>query len=74
MTSIRRIAVAATLASAALAAATPAAAHADTATGADFGRHVRACAQTMGFTGGHNPGMHRGYADWAGMTCSPDAN
>jgi hypothetical protein len=34
--------------------------------GADdqFGQHVRHCAQTMGFDGEHNPGMHQGYADW----------
>ena len=30
----------------------------------DFGKHVVACAQGVGFDGSHNPGMHRGYADW----------
>lgn len=30
----------------------------------DFGQHVRVCAQTMGFDGTHNPGMHRGHAGW----------
>jgi hypothetical protein len=68
MTPIRCIAIA-TLTSAALVLATPAAAQADTATGADFGQHVRTCAQTMGFTGSHNPGMHHGYAGWNGMPC-----
>lgn len=37
----------------------------------DFGQHVRHCAQTMGFTGEHNPGMHQGNAGWDGMTCQP---
>ena len=69
MPPIRRIAMAATLASAALVLATPATSHADTATGADFGQHVRICAQAMGFAGGHNPGMHHGYAGWNGMPC-----
>ena len=36
---------------------------------ASFGQHVRACAQTMGFSGTHNPGMHQGAAGWNGMTC-----
>ena len=36
---------------------------------ADYGQHVRHCAQTMGFSGGHNPGMHHGNAGWDGMTC-----
>jgi hypothetical protein len=25
-----------------------------------FGQHVKDCAQSMGFSGAHNPGMHRG--------------
>jgi hypothetical protein len=29
-----------------------------------FGDHVRSCAQTMGFDGEHNPGMHRGASGW----------
>lgn len=74
MTLIRHIAVAATLATATFVIATPAAAHADAATGAGFGQHVRTCAQTMGFTGDHNPGMHHGYAGWAGMTCTNHAS
>ena len=34
-----------------------------------FGMHVRVCAQTMGFDGTHNPGMHRGAAGWDGEPC-----
>ena len=33
-------------------------------TNADFGQHVRTCAQTMGFDGMHNPGMHQGKSGW----------
>lgn len=29
----------------------------------DFGQHVRTCAQTMGFGGQMNPGMHQGHHD-----------
>ena len=37
---------------------------------ADFGQHVKACAQTMGFDGTHNPGMHQGKSGWdPGHTC-----
>lgn len=36
----------------------------DPGTGQDFGQHVRTCAQTMGFSGTHNPGMHHGFAGW----------
>ncbi len=34
--------------------------------GADdqFGQHVQECAQTMGFDGEHNPGMHHGADGW----------
>jgi hypothetical protein len=32
--------------------------------GPAFGEHVVHCAQTMGFDGEHNPGMHRGFAGW----------
>jgi hypothetical protein len=35
----------------------------------NFGSHVRVCAQTMGFSGTHNPGMHRGAAGWVGEPC-----
>ena len=34
-----------------------------------FGSHVRVCAQEMGFSGTHNPGMHRGAAGWDGQPC-----
>ncbi|MBC7678755.1 MAG: hypothetical protein H7233_07175 [Pseudorhodobacter sp.] len=34
-----------------------------------FGVHVFACAQSMGFGGSHNPGMHHGAAGWDGMPC-----
>ena len=36
----------------------------------DFGQHVSTCAQTMGFDGQMNPGMHQGHhgADHT-MTC-----
>jgi hypothetical protein len=29
-----------------------------------FGRHVRTCAQDMGFDGTRNPGTHRGASPW----------
>ena len=29
-----------------------------------FGEHVRTCAQTHGFNGVDNPGMHQGYSGW----------
>lgn len=48
--------------------ALPSAAQADPATG-NFGQHVSTCAQTMGFSGHHNPGMHRGASGWDGMPC-----
>ena len=48
----------------------PVAASAQT-TGAGFGQHVRHCAQTMGFSGTHNPGMHHGFAGWDGAPCQP---
>ena len=32
--------------------------------GRTFGHHVAACAQTMGLSGDHNPGMHRGITGW----------
>ena len=46
----------------------PATAEAATGSGS-FGQHVRTCAQTMGFSGLHNPGMHHGAAGWDGMAC-----
>ena len=43
----------------------PGVASADPGTsGGDFGHHVVMCAQTMGFNGQHNPGMHHGFAGW----------
>ena len=46
----------------------PTPASADTgATGRDFGHHVVTCAQTMGFNGDHDPGMHQGFAGWDPM-------
>jgi len=47
--------------------AAPTGAYAQDATGRDYGHHVAHCAQTMGFDGTHNPGMHRGYAGWSPM-------
>jgi len=43
---------------------TPSMALAATGTGYEFGQHVENCAQTMGFSGIHNPGMHQGFAGW----------
>ncbi|HEY3001251.1 MAG TPA: hypothetical protein VGJ44_02785 [Kribbellaceae bacterium] len=37
--------------------------------GDDFGQHVRVCAQQVGFSAEHNPGMHHGAAGWDGATC-----
>lgn len=39
------------------------------ATGSEFGQHVSGCAQTMGFSGTHNPGMHQGFHNWDGLPC-----
>ena len=39
------------------------------ASAGSFGQHVRDCAQTMGFSGTHNPGMHHGAAGWDGDPC-----
>jgi hypothetical protein len=67
---IRRLLPAAVLASAAVMLAPTTAGAATTAAApANFGQHVRTCAQTMGFSGEHNPGMHRGAAGWDGMPC-----
>ena len=71
MRPIRSIALAAaSVAAAALVLATPAAAQASTSTGAEFGQHARTCAQAMGFSGSHNPGMHEGNAGWSSMPCT----
>ena len=73
MRSMSRIVAAAALAGAALVVATPATAYAGSTAG-DFGQHVRLCAQTMGFTGSHNPGMHQGRAGWDDMPCMCSAS
>jgi hypothetical protein len=44
-------------------------AHAATSNGEQFGQHVRECAQTVGFSRIHNPGLHRGFSGWDGMSC-----
>lgn len=50
--------------------ATPAVAQAQPPqAGPDYGQHVSHCAHTMGFSGDHNPGMHRGLSGWDGMPC-----
>jgi len=50
--------------------ATPTIAQAQpTQAGPNYGQHVSHCAQTMGFSGEHNPGMHRGLSGWDGMPC-----
>ena len=51
----------------------PSAAAATGPSGQSFGQHVANCAQTMGFNGQHNPGIHHGYAGWDGMRCAPAA-
>jgi hypothetical protein len=43
---------------------------ADAPSAEGFGQHVSECAQQMGFSGDHNPGMHRGAAGWNGMSCA----
>jgi len=48
--------------------AVPAAANADPAT-PKFGEHVSICAQTLGFSADHNPGMHQGASGWDGLPC-----
>lgn len=55
---------------AAMVLAAPTAAQAQPAqAGPGFGQHVSQCAQTMGFNGEHNPGMHHGLSGWDGMPC-----
>ncbi len=34
-----------------------------------FGAHVRDCAQSVGLSGDHNPGMHDGASGWDGTPC-----
>ena len=52
--------------------ASPAAAQSQAEARPGFGHHVSQCAQTMGFDGDLNPGMHRMHHDlggWEGMSC-----
>lgn len=64
-----KITVIAVLTTSGLAIAAPAGA---AATASGYGHHVRHCAQTMGFSGGHNPGLHRGRSGWDPThTCDP---
>ena len=44
--------------------AMPVVAAAEPEAGQEFGDHISACAQAVGFDGTHNPGMHEGFADW----------
>lgn len=60
-TTLRKVLVAAVAAVGLSVALSPAA---SASGGAEFGQHVRSCAQDMGFDGTHNPGMHSGYAGW----------
>lgn len=64
---IRRIPLVASLAAALLGIAGPADA---AASPAPFGEHVVHCAQTVGFSGTHNPGVHhQGFSNWHEGTC-----
>lgn len=62
---VTRFVVAGALAAAVV--SVPAMANAQTMAGRDFGRHVATCAQTMGLSGTHNPGMHQGITGWEPM-------
>ena len=67
VTATRAALRAATIVSTAVAAilTAPGAGWANTAaSGRQFGRHVVDCAQTMGLSGDHEPGMHRGFAGY----------
>lgn len=45
-------------------------ASAQTAVAGEYGEHVVHCAQTMGFDGTHNPGVHhRGFSGWQQHDC-----
>jgi hypothetical protein len=39
--------------------------------GPAYGQHVSQCAQTVGFSGAHNPGMHQGKSGWDSVTNCP---
>ncbi|OIJ27618.1 hypothetical protein [Nocardioides luteus] len=56
---------AAAAAGTALALPSPAAA----ADGREFGEHVVHCAQDVGFSGTHNPGMHQGFHGFTDHEC-----
>jgi hypothetical protein len=64
---MRRLLIAGTLVAGLFVSAT--ATQAGASTGRDYGQHVAACAQAMGFNGTHNPGMHHGFAGWDGTHC-----
>jgi hypothetical protein len=57
-----RLFAAGVVAGAAFTLATGAAAPARAAS--EFGEHVSSCAQTVGFSADHNPGMHQGFHGW----------
>jgi len=66
---ITRLAARGTVLSAVVMATAVGAAAPATAAG-DFGEHVSTCAQTIGFSADHNPGMHQGFQGWhATHTC-----
>jgi hypothetical protein len=41
------------------------------ATGRGYSAHVATCAQTVGFSATHKPGMHHGCGQWRGDTRTP---
>lgn len=67
---IRTSAMLAAATAAAMALTVPGIAQAADPAANNYGQHVRCCAQTMGFTGDYNPGMHHGNAGWNGMACT----
>jgi hypothetical protein len=70
MHSVRRAAVGLAVTTAVVLTPLTALADAPTPTGAQFGEHVSTCAQDMGLSGTHNPGVHhRGFAGWDGTPC-----
>lgn len=74
MTGTVRIFLLALPAMVALMLGTPAAASTQPVAAApNFGQHVSQCAQTMGFSGDHNPGMHRGASGWTGSPAEAGA-
>ncbi|MGW3938525.1 hypothetical protein [Streptomyces sp. NBC_00024] len=61
---VLRLSAVGILAAAAVSMPTVASAQTGPGSGADFGHHVATCAQTTGFDGTHNPGMHQGFRGW----------